>query len=215
MCFEGYPQSDWPYHFYLNGHELPQYSNQWALDRVPEYLAIGWEYEWDEFIGHWHISYLAHRMDRLGYIASEDPAIFTLCVQQVLLWYAEWQIVILGELLGWATSEKNAQQIYQSTTDGLAQMLDIVHKENRAFWTSGYEADREFLVKGMEKCELIQQPQYGEYLPPHIVERRGQIKLRTKFQVSDMRKLAQSGKLDKRMRRILNNVPGLSEGCWE
>src|SRR6478609_1288586 len=79
-----YPDSDWPYCFYFNGHELPKWTGQWHLCSLDRFLN-NFEDDWDEWIGYKHIWFLQNRLDHVGSIESEDPLILRVCVQEVLL----------------------------------------------------------------------------------------------------------------------------------
>ena len=79
-----YPDADWPYTFYFNGQELPKWSAQWHLCDLGVFLN-GFEDDWDEFISYKHIWQLQCRLDHVGVVESEDPGIFRVCVQEVLL----------------------------------------------------------------------------------------------------------------------------------
>jgi hypothetical protein len=82
-----YPDSDVPYPFFFNGKELPRWSAQWHLCSLGDLLndfADDPGTGWDEFVGFQHIWHLQCRIDHVGSIDSEDPAIFHVCAQEVL-----------------------------------------------------------------------------------------------------------------------------------
>jgi hypothetical protein len=85
-----YPDADWP--------ELPKWSAQWHLCDLGVILN-GFEDDWDEFIGYKHIWHLRCRLDHVGVVESEDPEIFRVCVQEVLLRLIQHREKVLDERL--------------------------------------------------------------------------------------------------------------------
>jgi hypothetical protein len=208
-----YPDSDIPYPFFFNGEELPRWSAQWHLCPLGDLLndftddpSTGW----DEFIGFRHIWHLQCRIDHVGSIDSEEHAIFHVCAQEVL------RVILLNrdqviESIG-AKDIKNtpANEVFLQIVEGIARMLELCARDGCAFWTSGYEEDRMRVVNWMRWSVLP--PEHSDYCePPHLNQRRSEQVLRAKFQLRDLRLLAQNGSLDKRLRQIVNQLPELTE----
>jgi hypothetical protein len=200
-----YPDEDWPYSFYFNGHLLPKWSAQWHLCDLGSFLN-GFQDEWDEFIGYKHIWHLQCRLNHVGSIESEDPAIFRVCVREVLLQLMRNNGEVLERLRMLPSLRDSPEKIFHGLVEGAARMLELCRQEGRAFWTSGYPADQEFLREFMSGWTK-EEARPNSLVPPHVLQRRRELESRAGFQLKALRTLAQSGTLEKRLRQIVNQLP--------
>jgi hypothetical protein len=200
-----YPDADWPYTFYFNGHELPKWSAQWHLCDRRTFLN-GFEDDWDEFIGCKHIRHLQCRLDHVGVVESEDPGIFRVCVQEVLLRLIRHREEVLKSMRVSTSSGDSPEKIFHGLVEGAARMLELCAQERRAFWTSGYAADQAQLKEFMSGCPN-EETRADSVVPPHVSQRRSELESRAGFQLKALRALAQSGTLEKRLRQIVNQLP--------
>lgn len=199
-----YPDADWPYTFYFNGCELPKWSAQWHLCDLGGVLN-GFKDDWDEFIGYQHIWQLQCRLDHVGGVESEDPGIFRVCVQEVLLQLIQHRGEIMKRLPA-STSRASAKEVFDDLVEGAARMLVLCAQERRAFWTSGDAAAQERLKEFMSGCPN-EETRPESVVPPHVSQRRMEMESRAVFQLKALRALAQSGALEKRLRQIVNQLP--------
>ena len=205
----GYPDSDWPYSFFLNGHELPKWSSQWHLCELGDFLN-DFEDDWDEFIGYKHIWHLQCRLNHVGVIESEDPLILRICAQEVLLKVVTHSVDVLARIETSAPAGSSPVEIFEGITEGIGRMILIADHDGFAIWTSGYEADQERLKNYISEVRIAAPSQDAIGLP-HISERREELFLRSRFQINDLRILAEKGALGKRLRTIVNQLPNRTE----
>lgn len=204
-----YPDSDWPFTFYLNGCELPKWTAEWHLCELGDFLN-DFEDHWDEFIGYRHIWHLQCRLDHLGVIESEDPLILKVCAQEVLLKLITHSVDVLDRIGTSAPAGSSPEEIFKGITEGIGRMISIADQDGFAVWTSGYEADQERLrdyVSGVRIAEAC--PEAIEL--PHISQRRSELLLRSWIQIRDLRILAETGTLDRRLRTIVKQLPNRTE----
>ncbi|MBK1883129.1 hypothetical protein JIN85_11925 [Luteolibacter pohnpeiensis] len=194
------PTPDWPLPFYFNGYEMPKWTAQWHLCSLGEYLNH-FRDEWDEFVGFQHIWQLQCRLDHEKTVESEDPLIFQIFAQQVLICLIENRPAILEQITNATHSETSAEEVYHGLISGIGAMLDHVKTDGFAYWTSGNDDDL------AELRSLIQHHQSPDGLePPHAIQRRSEQERRIQSQQKELRYLAQSGLLDKPLRKIANQV---------
>ena len=195
---------EWPGSFYFNGRELPKWSAQWHLCSLGDFLN---EFQdgWDEFIGLRHVWHLQCRIDHQATIESEDPGIFQICAHQVLLCLISNQAEIIANISEAAPDGCSAIEIYEGLTTGLAAMLQLTHSCGFAFWTNGDSEDLASL-----NVQILKYQNSVSFEPPHLLQRRTEQAARIRFQQSELRNLAQSGKLEKQLRSIVNQLPVIS-----
>ena len=204
-----YPESDWPYTFYFNGHKFPKWSAQWHLCALGDFLN-DFADDWDEFIGYGHIWHLQCRLDHVGIVESEDPLILRVCAQEVLLKLVTHRDDVLDRIQASSLADSSRDDVFGGIIDGLARMISISNQDGYAFWISGYEADQERLRDYISRfSRSVTTPDAIE--PPHISQRRSELHLRSRSQIKDLRILAQNGTLDKRLRTLVNQLPNGAE----
>jgi hypothetical protein len=204
-----YPDTDWPYSFYFNGQELPKWSSQWHLCSLSRFLN-NFEDAWDEWIGHKHIWFLQNRLDHLGTIESEDPLILRVCAQEVLLALIKNQNEVVDQIQEALPGDQLASEVYIGITDGIARMIELSHQDCLALWTNGYRADNEQLTSFISSIPSRGNRSDSAALP-HTLQRRSELEQRSRFQLSDLRTAGQSGKLDKRLRKLVHQLPNQTE----
>ena len=208
-----YPDSDWPYPFFFNGEELPPWSAQWHLCEIRDYLndfVDDPESGWDEFIGFQHIWHLQCRIDHIGSIDSEDATIFHVCAQEVLRVMLLNRPKVIESIRLRDTGDSTADEVFLQIVKGLARMLELCVQDGCAFWTSGYNEDRERVLDWMRRSKLPREhPEFVE--SPHERQRASEQVLRAGFQLSELRSLAQNKTLDRQLRKIVNQLPKLTE----
>jgi len=204
-----YPDSDWPYKFYLNGNELPKWTAQWHLCALGDFLN-DFEDGWEEFIGYRHIWHLQCRLDHVGVIESEDPLILRVCAQEVLLKLVSHSGDVLARIETSAPAGSSPDEIFDGITEGLARMIFLADQDGFAIWTSGYEADQERLKDYISEVRIATPCPDGAELP-HLAQRRSELNLRSRFQINALRILAEKRALGKRLRTIVNQLPNRTE----
>lgn len=199
------PSSEWPYSFYFNGHELPKGSSQWHLCSLSRFLN-DFEDDWDEWIGYKHIWFLQNRLDHLGNIESEDPLILRVCAQEVLLALIQNRGEVIDHMNEELTGDLSAAEIFAGLTEGIARMIELSNQDHLAVWTNGQAADQARL-----KLFLSNLPCREERGPcvdlPHTLKRKSELETRSRFQLAALRKVAQSGTLEKNLRKLVNQLP--------
>ncbi len=104
----------------------------------------------------------------MGVVESEDPHAFRACCLAAIVALVRDQSDILREM----DSEGNesgaaAEEILNGVRDGLFAMYHHGHEDGFAFWTSGYEADRESLLDALRRHGLpTDHPDWME--APHL-----------------------------------------------
>ena len=100
--------------------------------------------------------------------------------------------------------------MFLQIVEGLAKMIELCVRDGCAFWTSGNDEDRQRVLDWMRRSSLPREhPEFVE--SPHEKQRSSEQVLRSGFQLSELRSMAQSGILDKRLRQIVNQLPKLTE----
>ncbi|MEZ0390486.1 MAG: hypothetical protein ACAI34_25630, partial [Verrucomicrobium sp.] len=97
-------------------------------------------------------------------------------------------------------------EIFIQIFTGIAKMIELCHEHGCAFWTSGYEVDRQRVLDWMRWTRLS--PDDPDYcVAPHVSQRRSEGVGRAQNQLSALRSLAQSGVLEHRLRVVVNQLP--------
>lgn len=162
--------------------------------------------DWDEWIGYKHIWFLQNRLDHLGTIESEDPLILRMCAQEVLLALIRNRDEVINQIQELVSGDHSAAEILFGIIEGIAKMIEISNQDNLAVWTNGYATDQARLTLFLSDTQSRKEG--GELATlPHTLERRSELELRLRFQLSDLRTIAQSGTLDKRLRKLVNQLP--------
>ena len=161
---------------------------------------------WDEFIGVKHIWHLQCRMDHVGWIDSEDPLIFRVCALEVLRVMLVNRERVLESIGACNEGRNDPDEIFIQIFTGIAKMIELCHEHGCAFWTSGYEVDRQRVLDWMRWTRLS--PDDPDYcVAPHVSQRRSEGVGRAQNQLSALRSLAQSGVLEHRLRVVVNQLP--------
>ena len=84
-------------------------------------------------------------------------------------------------------------------------MNEIADSRDVVFWSSGYDADRHKLIEFMNKCELPEDHPDHEK-PPHQLRYINDLEIASETSASSLRRLAQSGKFSKELRKRLNEI---------
>ncbi len=204
-----YPDSGLPYPMFFNGEELPGWSSQWHLCSLGDLLNDFVDDPgkgWDEFIGYQHIWHLQCRIDHVGSIDSEDPTIFQVCAQEVLRVMLLNRDHVTRSIERKGTNNMSGDEIFIQIVIGIARMLELCARDRCAFWTSGYEEDRTRVLNWMRWTALP--PGDSAYCEaPHLAKRRSEQIGRVKSQLSDLRTVAQTGSLEKRLQQIISQLP--------
>ncbi len=189
-----------PPYFFFNGRELPAWSAQWHL--------CGMDFSsgdtWDEFIGLQHLWHLECRIGHWGVIESEDPTIFRICAQEMLLRMISDRDAVLSRISE-AAPGHSAEGIYAEIAEGIGMMLSLTLDDGHAFWTSGDDGSLASLSEFISRNQLPQgNPMYLE--APHVSQRRAEQHLRLSSQLKEMRAIVNGGLHGKRLRSIINQL---------
>ena len=198
-----YRESDFPYTLYFNGKRMPKWAGQWSWVLHDSFFSIP-DKLWDEYIDLYHLYRIACRIDHVGVVESEDPIIFTVCAQALLKGMLINEQIIADDISIKYAGGTGAE-VFSGVRDGLFEMIFLAKQNGYAFWSSGYQTDRDFLLNYIGKTKLP--PTDPEYLdPPHIIDRRRELETRRKIQAKELRRLAQSGRFDKEIRKKLHQI---------
>lgn len=187
-----------PSSFYFNGKELPKWSAHWHLCSFDEFLN-GFEDDWDEFIGYKHIRLLQCRLDHSGKIESEEPLILKVCGLQVLQTMLAHTDEIHERIKQGVPSEYSAPDLFYNIAEGISKMISLSHQDGFAFWTNGCENDLKRLNSYISRFRN-NSPDTEGIEPPHILERRSELTLRSRNQLTILRQTGQEGTLNKQLR---------------
>lgn len=195
--------TDQPPSFYFNGVKLPGWTSQWHLCQLDFHSGE----LWDEFVDLPHIWHLQCRLDHVGSVESEDPVIFRICAQEMLLRMISDRDGMLSKIAATCTGH-SAEVIYEEMTDGIGEMLRHAAADEFAFWTNGGEGDLAALQDTIARYQLPKDhPLYRE--APHVIQRASEQRSRISSQLSEMRSISSNGSLDKRLRTLINQLPSV------
>lgn len=201
-----YPEEDSPWTLWFNGEPMPRWSNCWhlipVLDRAEEFMR-----DWEDNVGYEHFWRLQCRMDHCGVIESEEPETFRLCCLAFAFLMLRDEAAILDELAAAGSKDgSNPSEIFCGVRDGLFAMHRRCLDDGIAFWTSGYEADRDSLREAIRRCSLpATDPDRRE--APHLLQNRSEAELRIRFIRSDLLSLVRSRNLPKDVRKLVHELP--------
>lgn len=192
-----YPEKEFPWNFYFNGEIMPKWGACWGMAHVASFLQP--ERDADQYIGH-RDAYITYcQIDHVGIVESADPDVFIYTIQEVLHIFLSRRDAILAYLAG------QSSDVYSGMVEAAFRMRELSIQGRCAFWTSGYEDDRVRLIETMRRCRLS--PDSPEFmLPPHVQRLRCELQSVREEQVRRLHVLAQSGQLDKDMRRRLHGL---------
>ena len=201
-----YPDSDCPWTMYFNGQPMPRWANSWHLLEIlqqAEEFMRGWD-EAVDFKRFWH---LHCRIDHVGVVESEEPEAFRVCCLTVIFLMLREKETIFHQLnlradeLGASTSE-----IVDGLRDGLFAMYHLSLADGIAFWTSGYDADRERLCEAI-RCHRLPRDHPDWLEAPHVSKNRSEALLRMKFMRRDINSLLGARPISKDIRRLIHELP--------
>jgi hypothetical protein len=194
-----YPEADFPWTFYFNGVAMPQWGANWPSFALDEYK------NWDWDVGPRDLYLIRHKIDRVGTLESANPHVFVYAVQEILCLLLTERKGVLGQIREWAGTETPAEEIYDGLLAAAFEMRASVRREGRAFWTSGYEADRLLLVEAMRRASLpAADPDFLS--PPHVQSWRRHLERLWKDQVKTLHHVAASGNLSQELRKKLSEL---------
>lgn len=94
------------------------------------------------------------------------------------------------------------EEVYHGLVEAAFQMRDLTIRDRRAFWTSGYEPDRLYLLEAMRRASLPEgSPEYAQ--AHHLRWRQVLLESHWKEQTKRLHRVASSGGLSKELRKRL------------
>ena len=110
----------------------------------------------------------------------------------------------LEQIREWAGNETQPEEIYDGLLAAAFEMRTLARRDGRAFWTSGYEADRLNLVEAMRRASLS--PNDPEFLaPPHVQSWRAHLERLWKDQIKTLKHVSASPSLPNEVRKKLSD----------
>ena len=197
---ESYDDAFFPYTFYFNGRALPRWAANWSLGGIQDHLTL--KDKLDQEVNHTEIFIVSCRIDHVGTVESEDPDVFLYSIQEVLLILLRERDAVQDHLR--ESLDDADPAIYDGLLEGAFLMRELVLKERRAFWTSGYEEDRLRLLATMDACAPAR-PVTQAQLPPHLKRRKRHLESLTSGQLSEFRKLSYDKTLAPKLRTRLQS----------
>jgi hypothetical protein len=192
-----YPKNDFPWSFYFNGEVMPKWGACWGMAQVTNFLQL--ERDADQDLGHRDVYIIYCQIDHVGVVESADPDVFIYAVQEVL------HILLSQRDSVFASLSDQSPDVYSGLVATTFRMRELAIQQRCAFWSSGYEKDRVQLVEVMRRCQLpSDSPDFT--LSPHVKRWRSALQFQRDWQVRQLHQLAQSGLLDKDMRKRLNEI---------
>lgn len=105
-------------------------------------------------------------------------------------------------------SEDPGETVFEDLLEGIAAMIHLCPRDGIVFWTSGGPEALAALEDTMRRCAPpVMDP---EQAAPHLRQRRAEPGRRMELQLSELRKLAESG-LPKKVRKLLLQLPAVGE----
>jgi len=192
-----YPASDFPYTFYFKGEEMPKWGACWGMAGVWDFIQL--ERDADQEVGHRDVFFIYTRIDHVGVVESADPDVFIYAIQEVIGYLLSQRDSVLGSI------GNHPPEVYAGLVTAALRMRELAVQQRRAFWSSGYEQDRLRLLEVMRCCQLP--PDSPEFLsPPHLTHWKSMLQCLRDLQVRKLHQLAQSGQLDKDLRKKLYEI---------
>ena len=198
-----YPDNEFPWTFYFNGATLPKWGACWGMVDICSFIDPRGSWEWD--VGPRDIYIIDCRIDHVGVIESADPAILRYAVQEVLCILLDKRDAVFEKLKGPWDFPTDSEEIYHGLLEAAFQMRDLTIRENRAFWTSGYESDRLKLAEAIRRASVpSDSPDYAP--PPHLRSLRSQLESFWRQQAKTLHRVASSGIKSKELRKRLLEI---------
>jgi hypothetical protein len=209
-----YPQSDWPFTFFFNDIEMPRFTAQWSMMGLLE-LPNGFSEEPSDAVSRYTASTLQCRIDHVGIIESEDPDIFLVVAQELLLALLRNREAALANISAGckhSSVEVEPEALYADVKTALFAMIRSVRESGHAFWTSGYQEDRNLLADFIART-LLPQGHLNYRVPPHRRTFLCEVLGSQERQATEFHKLAQQGFLPKEERRLVHDWPWPKPPC--
>lgn len=198
-----YPEHEFPWNFYFNGELLPKWSACWGIAKLADYLHP--EKDPCEDLSDRDIYVVLCTIDLVGASQSADPEVFLYAVQEILCLLLQHQDKVVAAIGENPHRDVPPGEIHGNLVEGAFRMRQLTLERGCAFWTSGYEPDRQRLLKAMRSAALP--PSSPEYAPPpHVARVHVVARAARKDQVAQLHRLAQSGRFDKELRRRLHEI---------
>ena len=177
---------------------MPKWGACWGMVGLSSFLTP--EADFDEDVGHRDVYITYCQIDHVASVESADPDVFIYCIQEVIHILLSQRDSMVAKLSG------KPPEVYSGVVEAAWRMRELAVKQHRAFWTSGYEADRVRLIETMRRCQLpSDSPEFT--LPPHVQHLRRALQVAREMQLRQFHRLAQSAQLDKDTRRRLHEIP--------
>jgi hypothetical protein len=191
-----YPGEDFPYTFYFNGAPMPKWGANWPAFGTGNYK------NWDWDVGPRDLYLIRYKIDRVGTLESANPHIFVYAVQEIMCLLLTERKGVMDQIREWAGTETSPEEIYEGVLAAAFEMRATVRRDGRAFWTSGYEADRLRLIEAIRRASLpVNDPDFSP--PPHVQAWRSHTEGLWKDQLKTLQQVAASKNLSQELRKKL------------
>lgn len=198
-----YPDNELPWTFYFNGIALPKWGACWGMADVCSFNDP--RNNWELDVGPRDIFILDCRLDNIGVVESADPDIFRYAVQEVLCILLDKREAVFEKLRREWDFPADPDEIYADLVEAAFQMRELVIRDGRAFWITGYEPDRLQLVEAIQRASLPPgNPDYAP--PPHVRSLRSQLESFWRQQAKILHRVASTGGKTKEFRKRLLQV---------
>jgi hypothetical protein len=194
-----YSEAEFPWTFYFNGAAMPKWGANWPAF-TPENHA-----NWDWDVGPRDFYIIHCKIDHVGTLESANPHVFLYAVQEILCLLLTERDGVLKRIQSWARNWAEPEEVYEGLLTAAFEMRASARREGRAFWTSGYEADRLRLVEAMRRASLpANDPEFAS--PPHVQAWRNHLERLWKDQIKTLQHVAASGHLSNELRKKLSEL---------
>jgi len=178
---------------------MPKWGACWCM--TPLY-KLCLESETDERMQE-HFRNVYWKIDHVGTCESEEPATFLYAVQEVLLNLLEHRRAVFNKFR--RRSFSPLEEIFNGLVEAAFRMQELTLERGCAFWTSGYEADGKY-VKERMRCSQLPPDSPDFKPPPHLVDFEYFLRKASEYQVSQLRKLAESELVEEKYRKRLHDL---------
>jgi hypothetical protein len=165
--------------FYFNGELMPPYSNMWSWCNFG-FVLNHFEDDWDSVVGYKNIWLLKCKIDHED-VESEDPEVFLVCVQELILAVLQHRDEILNSVSQRANVDMRAEQIVENILAGLKRMRVLCKKLGYAMWVTGDNSAQELLCEYIRRCTSSEiDTERWEF--PHVSAAAREVKFRIELQ---------------------------------
>ena len=170
---------------------MPKWGASWGKGQITTFLDAD-----PDSTDQRDLNRIYNSLSMIGVVESAEPSVLLFAVRQVIHTLLAQRDAVL-ELLA-----EDPPDVYPGLLKAAFRMEELTTREDRAFWISGYEADRQTLLETMRRCQLP--PDAPDYeLAPHLHRQRFWQKLRLDQQAVKLHQLSQSGRFGKDLRKKL------------